>query len=97
MTWRPIEMIDRDEQNDTGARHTAANDSGEGADRPAGTVDEDANPPISDPDEETVYDGAGTIPAQDTGGATPGAAVPPYEGRQTSAENIGETDDPGTD
>jgi hypothetical protein len=89
-------MTDQHEQNNTGAGHTASSEAGEGAGRPAGTVDEDANPPISDPDEETVYDGAGTIPAQDTGGATPGAAIPPYEGRQTGAQNIGETDDPGT-
>jgi hypothetical protein len=64
--------------------------SGE-VDRPTGTVDEDANPPLSDPDDDTVYGGAGTIPPQDTG-----AAIPPYEGRQTSAKDIGVADDPST-
>jgi hypothetical protein len=89
-------MTDQHDQNNTGARHTGSDGPGEGVGRPAGTVDEDANPPISDPAEETVYEGAGTIPAQDTGGATPGPAIPPYEGRQTSAKDIGETDDPST-
>jgi hypothetical protein len=59
--------------------------------RPAGTVDEDANPPLSNPDDDTVYGGTGTIPPQDTG-----AAIPPYEGRQTSAKDIGAADDPST-
>jgi len=67
------------EQKETGG----SSEPGEGAGRPAGTVDEDANPPISNPDADTDYD-AGTIPAQDMGGASPGAAIPPYEGRQTS-------------
>jgi hypothetical protein len=62
-----------------------------GADRPKGTVDEDANPPLSDPDEDTVYGGTGTTPPQDTG-----AAIPPYEGRQTGGEIGAQTDDPGT-
>ena len=30
------------------------------ADRPAGTVDEDANPPLSDPEDDTEYGGTGT-------------------------------------
>jgi hypothetical protein len=46
------------------------------ADRPAGTVDEDANPPLSDPEDDTSYGGTGNRPPQDTD-----AAVPPYEGR----------------
>ena len=50
------------------------------ADRPAGTVDEDANPPLSDASKSDVYGGTGEIPPQDTG-----AAVPPYEGRTPSA------------
>jgi hypothetical protein len=49
-------------------------------DRPAGTVDEDANPPLSDPDEPKPDTGRDDVPPQDTG-----SAVPPYEGRQTSA------------
>jgi hypothetical protein len=50
------------------------------AGRPVGTVDEDANPPISDPAKADVYGGTGELPPQDTG-----SAVPPYEGRKESA------------
>jgi hypothetical protein len=46
------------------------------AGRPAGTVDEDANPPLSDPAASDVYGGTGQLPPQDTG-----SAIPPYEGR----------------
>lgn len=46
------------------------------ADRPAGTVDEDANPPLSNPEDDTEYGGTGTLPPKDTG-----AEIPPYEGR----------------
>jgi hypothetical protein len=46
------------------------------ADRTAGTVDEDANPPMSDPEDDTSYGGTGNLPPQDTG-----SAAPPYEGR----------------
>ncbi len=52
------------------------------ADRPAGTVDEDANPPLSDPAKSDVYGGTGQLPPQDTG-----SAIPPYEGRTRSATN----------
>lgn len=45
-------------------------------DRPVGTVDEDANPPMSDPTKSDVYGGTGETPPQDTG-----RAIPPYEGR----------------
>lgn len=55
--------------------------SGGPTDRPAGTVDEDKNPPLSDPEDETEYGGTGTLPPQDTK-----PAIPPYEGRQTSAK-----------
>lgn len=56
---------------------------GDTANRPAGVVDPDANPPISDPTKDDgPYGGPGNIPPQDTG-----AAVPPYEGRQTSASS----------
>ena len=48
----------------------------ESADRTAGTVDQDANPPLSDPDDDTEYGGTGNLPPKDTG-----SAVPPYEGR----------------
>lgn len=69
----------------------AAEEPGDRVDRPSGTVDEDANPPLSDPDDDTVYGGSGSLPPQDTG-----AAIPPYEGRQTSAKDVQETDDPST-
>jgi hypothetical protein len=47
-----------------------------GGDRPVGTVDEDANPPMSDPTASETYGGTGELPPQDTG-----SAAPPYEGR----------------
>jgi hypothetical protein len=65
------------------ARETGSNKLDDGpADRPAGTVDEDANPPLSDPEDDTQYGGGKTVPPQDTG-----AAIPPYEGRTTSSED----------
>jgi hypothetical protein len=48
----------------------------EGTDRPAGTVDEDANPPLTDGTKTEVGRNPATVPPQDTG-----SAVPPYEGR----------------
>jgi hypothetical protein len=71
--------------------HNTETDAPPDADRPAGTVDEDANPPLSDPGDDTVYGGSGNIPPQDTK-----PAIPPYEGRQTSAKDIGVADDPST-
>jgi hypothetical protein len=56
-------------------------DSGNQTDRPAGNVDADANPPLTDPATSDPHDEGKTIPPQDTG-----SAVPPYEGRQKSAE-----------
>jgi hypothetical protein len=44
--------------------------------RPAGTVDEDANPPLTDPTTTEPDRNTEQIPPQDTG-----HAVPPYEGR----------------
>ena len=35
--------------------------------RPVGTVDEDANPPMSDPSASDTYGGTGELPPQDTG------------------------------
>lgn len=35
--------------------------------RPVGTVDEDANPPMSDPSASDTYRGTGELPPQDTG------------------------------
>jgi hypothetical protein len=51
------------------------------ADRPVGAVDEDKNPPISDPTKSDVYGGTGELPPQDAD-----AAIPPYEGRAQSAK-----------
>jgi hypothetical protein len=75
----------------SGSQNTELNEPDEGVERPAGAVDPDANPPLSDPDDDTVYGGTGTVPPQDTG-----SAIPPYEGRQTSAKDIGQAGDPGT-
>jgi hypothetical protein len=44
--------------------------------RPEGTVDEDANPPLTDPTKTKPDRNTEEIPPQDTG-----HAVPPYEGR----------------
>jgi hypothetical protein len=44
--------------------------------RPEGTVDEDANPPLTDPTKTEVDRNPETNPPQDTG-----SAVPPYQGR----------------
>jgi len=62
-----------------------------GTNRPAGTVDEDANPPLTDPTKTEPDRNPKTVSPQDTG-----SAIPPYEGRQTSAKNVSETDNPGT-
>lgn len=62
----------------SGARDTGEDTpepGGEG--RPVGTVDEDANPPMSDPTKSETSWGTGELPPQDTG-----SAVPPYEGHQ---------------
>jgi hypothetical protein len=47
--------------------------------RPVGTVDEDANPPMSDPKASDTYGGTGKSSPQDTG-----RAIPPYDGRKES-------------
>jgi len=52
-----------------------------GAGRPVGTVDEDANPPMSDPTASNTYGGTGELPPQDTG-----RVIPPYEGRKEAAD-----------
>lgn len=65
----------------SGVRDTGTDTPEQGqADRPAGTVDEDANPPMSDPSASDTHGGTGELPPQDTG-----SAVPPYEGRKESA------------
>ena len=61
-----------------GARDTGEDTpEGGGGDRPVGTVDEDANPPMSDPNASDTYGGTGELPPQDTG-----SVMPPYEGRK---------------
>ena len=61
------------------------------AGRPVGTVDEDANPPISDPSKSDVYGGTGQLPPKDSG-----AAIPPYEGRtQGVTKEPSSTEGPG--
>ena len=63
-------------------RDSGSDEPGGGStERPAGTVYEDANPPLSDPDDDTEYGGTGSLPPQDTG-----AAIPPYPGRTESTE-----------
>jgi hypothetical protein len=75
----------RGEKDIMTAPHDAEKDTGThepedgSADRPAGTVDEDANPPISDPTTSDVHGGTGETPPKDTG-----SAIPPYEGRTES-------------
>lgn len=69
----------------SGARDSGSDTPEHGqADRPVGTVDEDANPPMSDPTATDTYGGTGEVPPQDTG-----SAIPPYEGRQQSAVTEG--------
>jgi hypothetical protein len=66
----------------SGARDTGPDTPEQGrGDRPVGTVDEDANPPVSDPTANDTYGGTGELPPQDTG-----SAIPPYEGRQEAAD-----------
>jgi hypothetical protein len=71
-----------DPQLGSGARNTGQ-DTPEpaGEHRPVGTVDEDANPPMSDPTASDTYGGTGELPPQDTG-----RAIPPYEGRRETGE-----------
>jgi hypothetical protein len=74
---------ERLEQFDNPELGSGARDTGEdtpepgGGDRPVGTVDEDANPPMSDPTESETYGGTGELPPQDTG-----SAAPPQDGRK---------------
>jgi hypothetical protein len=59
-------------KNEGPGKHEASED----ANRPAGTVDEDANPPLTDPTKADPDRNQETVPPQDTG-----SAVPPYQGR----------------
>jgi hypothetical protein len=65
------------------ARHRRGHSRTGGGDRPVGTVDEDANPPMSDPTESETYGGTGELTPQDTG-----SAMPPYEGRKEAGARV---------
>jgi len=72
------------ERGETGSRDTGSDKPGGGpVDRTEGRVDDEAVISHDGP-EEGNFGGAGTRPPEDTG-----AALPPYEGRQTSAKSIG--------
>ena len=58
--------------------------SQETTDRPEGNVDEDANPPLTDPTETDVDRDPKLVPPQGTE-----SAMPPYEGRQQSSAEAG--------
>ncbi|MBV8788233.1 MAG: hypothetical protein JOZ00_16275 [Mycobacterium sp.] len=65
----------------SGARDTGEDTPEPGeAGRPVGTVDEDANPPMSDSTASDTYGGTGELPPQDTG-----SEIPPYEGRKETS------------
>jgi hypothetical protein len=66
------------------SRETGKHEFSESTDRPEGNVDEDANPPLTDPTKTDVDRDPNLIPPQD---AEP--AVPPYEGRQESSAGAG--------
>jgi hypothetical protein len=66
------------------SQETGTRKISEGADRPEGTVDEDANAPLADMADTDVHRSPETIPPQDAG-----SAVPPYEGRQRSSAEAG--------
>ena len=66
-------MMSNTEQN---SGQTEKDNLSERTSRPEGTVDEDANPPLTDGTETAVDRDQETVPPQDTA-----SAVPPYEGR----------------
>jgi hypothetical protein len=84
----PGEQLSEEPQSErgaTGSRDTGSDKpSGGPTDRPEGAVDDEAVPSHSG-SEEGKFGGAGTRPPEDTG-----AALPPYEGRQTSSKPIGQ-------
>jgi hypothetical protein len=75
-------MMSTTKQNRSQA--TGKHEVSEGTDRPEGTVDEDANAPLTDMTKTDLDRNPATIPPQDTG-----SAVPPYEGRQRSSAEAG--------
>jgi hypothetical protein len=78
------------ERGEIGSRDTGSDKpSGGPTDRPEGAVADEAVPSHGG-SEEGNFGGAGTTPPADTG-----AALPPYQGRQTSAKPIGQEDAEG--
>ncbi|WAJ43697.1 hypothetical protein OK015_21275 [Mycobacterium sp. Aquia_216] len=67
-----------------GSQETGQHEVSEGTDRPEGTVDEDANAPLTDMTKTDVQRNPETIPPQ-----AAGSAVPPDEGRQQSSAEEG--------
>jgi hypothetical protein len=63
------------------SQETGKHEFSEDTDRPEGNVDEDANPPLTDPTKTDVDRNQETVPPQDTG-----SAAPPYEGRRQSSQ-----------
>ncbi|HEY0227896.1 MAG TPA: hypothetical protein VGC05_16240 [Mycobacterium sp.] len=66
------------------SQETGKREVSKGTDRPEGTVDEDANPPLTDMTKTDVPRNQEPISPQDTE-----SAVPPYEGRQRSSAEKG--------
>jgi hypothetical protein len=58
------------------SKETGKHELSQETNRPEGTVDEDANPPLTDPTKTEVDRNRETVPPQDAA-----SAVPPYEGR----------------
>jgi hypothetical protein len=74
-----------------GSRDTGSDQpSGGPVDRPSGAYEGDESVPEHGGDEEGKFGGTGELPPQDTG-----SAIPPYEGRQTTAKGSGESDRAG--
>jgi hypothetical protein len=66
------------------SQETEDHEVSDGTDRPEGTVDEDANAPLTDMTKTDLHRNQETIPPQDTG-----SAVPPYGGRQQGFSDEG--------
>ena len=75
------------ERGDIGSRDTGSEPGGSGGptERPEGAVEGSEEVPSHGGSEAGPVGGPGSLPPQDTG-----AAMPPYEGRQTSAKPVGE-------
>ena len=83
---RSLSEEPQSERGDMGSRDTGSDrPSGGPTDRPEGEVEGSEEVPSHGGSPEGQVGGPGTLPPQDTG-----SALPPYEGRQTSAKPIGE-------